>query len=69
MTRRYDVEEVTVITSRHLAQGEIARCVVACIRKPEAFEGVDGLLDAQLARHFLEVANGILNREESDEPE
>ncbi len=63
--RRYSSEEVVRVASRYLTGREISRCLVATLKRPAAFRAIDGLLEAMLARRFLEIADGVLSEGES----
>lgn len=69
MTRHYSHEEVARVAARYLSTREIARIVVASLKRPDAFEVVDGLLEGMLARRFLEIAECVLNEGEDDDRE
>ncbi len=64
--RRYSRQEVVRISSRYLSRGDMALVVVASLKRPEAFEVVDGLLEAMLAKAFLEIAQRVNEGELDD---
>lgn len=69
MTAHYTHEEVARVAARYLSRREIARIVVASLKRPKAFEVVDGLLEGMLARRFLEIAERVLNEGEDNDRE
>ncbi len=69
MTVHYTHEEVARIAANHLSGWEIARIVVASLKRPVAFERADGLPDGMLARRFLEIAEQVLNEGKDDDRE